>query len=399
MDQTYVTSKHIIIVGAGLGGLCLAQGLKKAGISFSVYERDPSPAARSQGYRLRITGDAVDVLENHLTTDLWTLFENTCAISSSAGQHFDAITSLPKQGGQVGPPPGMVPGRVYTVDRYCFRGVLMTGIDVHFGKDFKRYSTLPNGKIRVEFEDGTVEEGDLLVGADGRGSKIRRQYLPDHANYDLDVRAIYGKTVFTPELTQIFPADLLEHFTLLSDSNATLFLDPVRFKVDPAIASNGILNTVHDYVYWVLLVRSSTLGMTDQELYSLSKDKFKDLTLQLSKSWKPEYRSIFELQSSDQTAAILISSAHPDRPAWQSSNNVTVIGDSIHAMLPTGAQGANTALRDAGKLCEIIKNGPEIDIAKFEKEMREYSNVAIERSYGAGRKFGCVSFEESKRLE
>jgi cation diffusion facilitator CzcD-associated flavoprotein CzcO len=45
---------HISIIGAGLGGLCLAQALQKHGVAFDVYEKDVSPYSRAQGYRLRI---------------------------------------------------------------------------------------------------------------------------------------------------------------------------------------------------------------------------------------------------------------------------------------------------------------------------------------------------------
>ncbi|MDE1011873.1 MAG: NAD(P)-binding protein, partial [Paraburkholderia fungorum] len=43
--------RHVSIVGAGLGGLCLAQGLRKAGVPFDVYERDAAAESRTQGYR------------------------------------------------------------------------------------------------------------------------------------------------------------------------------------------------------------------------------------------------------------------------------------------------------------------------------------------------------------
>lgn len=41
---------RVIIVGGGIGGLCLAQGLHAAGISVAVYERDAAPDARLQGW-------------------------------------------------------------------------------------------------------------------------------------------------------------------------------------------------------------------------------------------------------------------------------------------------------------------------------------------------------------
>jgi len=34
---------HVIVIGGGIGGLCLAQGLKRAGMSVAVYERDRTP--------------------------------------------------------------------------------------------------------------------------------------------------------------------------------------------------------------------------------------------------------------------------------------------------------------------------------------------------------------------
>jgi 2-polyprenyl-6-methoxyphenol hydroxylase-like FAD-dependent oxidoreductase len=43
---------HVIIIGGGLGGLTLAQGLKKNGISCAVYEKDLSRSDRVQGYRI-----------------------------------------------------------------------------------------------------------------------------------------------------------------------------------------------------------------------------------------------------------------------------------------------------------------------------------------------------------
>lgn len=45
---------HVLIVGAGVGGLVLAQSLRKQGISFEVFERDVDKNARFQGWAIAI---------------------------------------------------------------------------------------------------------------------------------------------------------------------------------------------------------------------------------------------------------------------------------------------------------------------------------------------------------
>jgi 2-polyprenyl-6-methoxyphenol hydroxylase-like FAD-dependent oxidoreductase len=48
-----VSGLRVAVAG---GGLCLAQGLLKAGVDVTVYERDARLAARRQGYRLHVDG-------------------------------------------------------------------------------------------------------------------------------------------------------------------------------------------------------------------------------------------------------------------------------------------------------------------------------------------------------
>jgi 2-polyprenyl-6-methoxyphenol hydroxylase-like FAD-dependent oxidoreductase len=55
---------NVIIVGAGTGGLCLAQGLKGAGIGVGVYERDRTRRDCLQGYRVGIDADGKRALRS-----------------------------------------------------------------------------------------------------------------------------------------------------------------------------------------------------------------------------------------------------------------------------------------------------------------------------------------------
>src|SRR5215470_8854475 len=72
---------HILIIGGGPGGLCLAQGLKKKGVSFGVYERDRSPTSRLQGYRVHINPTGSKALHQCLPEHLYEVFVGTCGSS------------------------------------------------------------------------------------------------------------------------------------------------------------------------------------------------------------------------------------------------------------------------------------------------------------------------------
>src|ERR1700749_3180734 len=78
----------VAVTGAGVGGLCLAQGLLKAGLEVAVYERDQALDAGGQGYRLHL--DAAPALRACLPPDLYEL----CVATS--GRPSTALTVLSK---------------------------------------------------------------------------------------------------------------------------------------------------------------------------------------------------------------------------------------------------------------------------------------------------------------
>jgi len=69
----------VIVVGAGTGGLCLAQGLKRAGIGVEVYERERTRRDGLQGYRVGIDADGKRALRANLPPELYQSFLATCA--------------------------------------------------------------------------------------------------------------------------------------------------------------------------------------------------------------------------------------------------------------------------------------------------------------------------------
>jgi 2-polyprenyl-6-methoxyphenol hydroxylase-like FAD-dependent oxidoreductase len=75
---------HVVVIGAGIGGLCLAQGLRRAGIRVSVYERDATAASRPQGYRITLKSDGVRALRQCLPVELFDLAVATLACATPA---------------------------------------------------------------------------------------------------------------------------------------------------------------------------------------------------------------------------------------------------------------------------------------------------------------------------
>ena len=69
---------HVIIIGGGIGGLTLAQGLKRSGVGVAVYERDRTPSARLQGYRVHISPGGSRALHECLPPHLCDAFDRTC---------------------------------------------------------------------------------------------------------------------------------------------------------------------------------------------------------------------------------------------------------------------------------------------------------------------------------
>ena len=70
--------KPVLISGAGLASLLFAQSLRSSKIPFRIYERDASFEFRAQGYRLRLSGEALDAIESVLDKDHFARFWDLC---------------------------------------------------------------------------------------------------------------------------------------------------------------------------------------------------------------------------------------------------------------------------------------------------------------------------------
>src|SRR4051794_6812201 len=85
---TNTRTLKVVVIGAGIGGLCLAQGLRRAGVAVEVHERDERPGSRWEGYRIHIDPVGARSLRACLPEPLWETFLAT----SGSGGDFGYLT-------------------------------------------------------------------------------------------------------------------------------------------------------------------------------------------------------------------------------------------------------------------------------------------------------------------
>jgi len=378
--ETKKAPLHVLIIGGGIGGLCLAQGLKKSGISVSIYERDRSVSFRNQGYRISLKEDGSQALRDCLPENLFQLCVAT-AIKSATRMVF-----LDHQLNQkfAKPIPPLPEDAFFGVHRLTLREILLAGLEgmVHFGKTFVQFDQSNHGKIRASFADGTEAYGDLLVGADGTNSVVRGLLVPDAVIDDLDC-AIYGKTPLTPDLLEWVPEVLLDSFNRVSDpdgvslSVATCRKREAWTSATESLAPDLHLTEMQDYLSWTLSRTQEPFGGAD----GLSLHR---LACNMVKEWPSSVRRIIEDAESAATFLVTLRSARPVKP-WH-TENATLLGDAIHTMSPGRGEGANTALRDAQFLRSALANVETFGVpliqakAQYETTMLRYGFEAVANS-------------------
>lgn len=355
---------HIAIIGAGLGGLCFAQGLHRAGIRYTVFERDPSPDSRGQGYRIRIDAGGQSALRAVLPFRQVELFRESCATASAAGRFLD--TQLNEVTGR--PVDTWRPSATATTDgnteidltanRQTLRQILMAGVEprIRFGKTLRGFHCDDNG-VDCHFEDGSSVRAGLLVAADGAASMIRRAILPHTEPRDTGDANIYGKTLMTSDHIAAISSVLADGISVVFAEDFAVIIDAIRFRAPlPQLSARIVpacsLAPVDDYFYWSFFGRRHSLGLpADRRLMDNPPDLRQHLQ-RLTATWHPGLQALFNLADPDVLAWRPVLSAPP--LAIDHRSPVAFIGDAIHAMSPAGGLGANTALNDAARLTEQL---------------------------------------------
>jgi 2-polyprenyl-6-methoxyphenol hydroxylase-like FAD-dependent oxidoreductase len=322
-------ARTALIVGAGIGGLSAAIALRQAGWRVRVFEQAESP--RELGFGVALAPNAVAALRELGVAD--TVLSR--GFQPRRGEFRRMDGSVLKR---IEMMPGALGGPMLVALRPALHGALLDAVDAaafDFGTRVIGYDD--NGhRVSMQLADGRRIEGDLLIGADGVGSVVRRTLHPDqpaprHSGLVAVRGAVHGA---------------LAH---LGNVDAVLYLGPGVESTFVRASESGI--------YWYLSIAQQLIpaGMRDPAAIVAAMAPRFDSTFRAITSATSDLR-VDELLDRDPL------------PRW-GSGPVTLLGDAAHPVLPHTGQGAAQAMVDSVALARELENA-DIDagLRAYERE-------------------------------
>ncbi|MEV0794625.1 FAD-dependent monooxygenase [Kribbella sp. NPDC050459] len=322
---------HAIICGAGIAGLALANRLSALGQDVTVLERSPGP--RPQGYMIDFFGPGYDAMAAMgLLPALQEVAYHVeeAVLVDAHGRKQAGINILQ-----------FAEGDVLSVMRpdleQVLREHLPSAVDLRYGATLAGVTPRADG-VRVALADGATLDGDVLIGADGIHSAVRRlvfgaessylRFLGFHtAAYTFDAPEIHdevgGRFCLTDTMDSQFG------FYALRDGRVASFA--VHRTGDPAVPADAraAIRSTYADLGWVV-PRALALCPGDEQIYY------------------------------DQVAQIVM-------PRW-SSGRVVLAGDACGAVSLLAGQGASLGIAGAFVLAEKLMRSASIEAGTAEYE-------------------------------
>jgi 5-methylphenazine-1-carboxylate 1-monooxygenase len=359
----------VIVVGGGIGGLSLALSLHQAGIAVRVYEAVGEPAPLGVGINLQPTA-VRELTELGLADEL--------ARTGIATQRLSYFNKL----GQLiwSEPRGLAAGYKwpqYSMHRGRLQMLLLRAVRARIGSDNVRcglrlVSFAQNrDRVTATFKGGApatpvTDDADILVGADGIHSTVRRQLYPNEGaprfSQQLLWRAAIDAEPFLGGATMIIAG----HF----DQRIVVY-PMARGAGDDKLLTN-----------WVCQM---TVADRSPPREDWNRRVEKDRVLAAFARWRLPWLDMPALIRNTPDVYELPLVDRDPAQAW-SFGRVTLIGDAAHPMHPTGSQAGSQAIVDARALTAALlaTADPVEALAAYDAERRPAMNEVTLRN----RRFG-----------
>ena len=337
------------MVGAGIGGLAAALALTRAGIEPLLFERSPDLAPLGAG--LTLWPNAVHALRG---LDAGAALEaSSAALGAGALRSWQGRTLTRTDMHELERRFGAPAIAVHRAELQRTLLEALAPIRPLLGARLDRFEQDGSG-VTARFEDGREARGDVLVGADGIDSTVRRWLLgdgpPRYAGYiawravtDFDQRRVVAGESWGP---------------------GSLF---------------GLLPLTDGRLYW-FGTRPARAGEHDEGPEQRKRD-----VLGRFAAWHEPIASIVESTAATDVLRHDVVD-RPPRRGW-SQGRVTLLGDAAHPMTPHLGQGACQAIEDAVVLARCLAEAREAAQGLRDYEAGRFRRTAriVERSRRIGR--------------
>ncbi|MGF1240328.1 FAD-dependent oxidoreductase [Streptomyces sp. 2-6] len=324
MQSSDLKDLKIAIVGAGYGGAAAAKALSLLGADVTVYEQ--ANAIREVGAGIGLRPATMNRFRQ------WGISDAIARVSSPS-EYFEILTATgdpimketwPADGEQT---------HTHLIHRGDFiealLGVLPEGM-VRLGHRLESVEDKGDSSV-LTFAGGTTAEADLVVGADGIKSVVRRQLFSDKG------------PVFSGEHAYRAVISVADAHGMVTDDNLRMYIgrgtkiyllplrhrDQVSFDITalcpdgawtPQVTKEDMLRTVEGF---------------DERLVDITRGLDMDTV---------NIRAVYDIDPVD---------------TWH-SDSVVLVGDAAHSMLHHQGQGANSAIEDAGALADALREADSV---------------------------------------
>ncbi|QKX53050.1 uncharacterized protein TRUGW13939_00121 [Talaromyces rugulosus] len=356
---------HILIIGAGPGGLVLAQCLKRMGISFEIFEREDGP--RMQGWAVALI-ESLEDLKEMLPSDIYANLP-TCSVNYGSG----LTDRLALIDGITGETAGVVgDGKPFLrAGRQGLRAVLREGLDVQMAKVFTHYEVIPGQGVIAHFEDGTTAKGTLLVGADGSRSHVRSQLLQ---NENPLIQSQFVNVVGELDLSP----DVYKPIEELGSAGVLVYRPGLRYLIGRLGIDSEL--QISKY-YWAACAASDTPVKDSEWVANAPKEELYKRGVETTKGLPSFLTDIVRATSANQMLQPPLRFVEFHFNGDESlplADHVTVLGDAAHTMVPFFLAGANSAVKDACDLAKALQKFP--GRAGLRRAQETYESIMVKRS-------------------
>ncbi|MES2262760.1 MAG: FAD-dependent oxidoreductase [Pseudomonadota bacterium] len=344
-------NQHILIIGGGISGMCLAIQLRKSGHRVELIEIDPK--WRIDGAGITISGPTLRALKEIGVIEQ-IMAQGWCADGFSLGLASGQIVGqipTPRVAGPEVPGGGAIMRPVLAA--ILAAEVRASGTEIRLGVTFSSI-TQEGEQVHVRFSDGASNSYDLVVGADGIMSKTRAVILPDTQRPAFTGQGSWRAVVPRPEHIQ--------HCTFYHGKTTKAGVNPV--SADEMYL--GVLQELDRDIHVAPETWSTILAGLLGEFSGV----IGDIRDGLNPHSRIVYRPLHKL---------LVT------PPWH-KGNVGLIGDAVHATTPHLASGAGIGVEDAIVLAQELDRQPSAEQAfqAFTTRRFERCRLVVESSARLG---------------